>query len=147
MTSTVNFKQPDEAENIEIMGVSMSVILSTECSGGKLTIIEQEVAVGAASPVRICNREDKVILVTSGKFMFFADGKKYEAGTGANIFIPRGTLHNFKNTGTQTGKLLVTFTPGGHEIFLKDLSRSVRVYGKNISLMNDVAKKYDVVLV
>lgn len=110
MTSTVNFKQPKEAENIEMMGVRMSVILSTECSGGKLTIIEQQVDVGAASPVHICTREDKVILVTRGKFLFFADSKKYEAGTGANIFIPRGTLHTFKNTGT----LLVTLTSGGH---------------------------------
>ncbi|RFZ92774.1 cupin domain-containing protein [Mucilaginibacter conchicola] len=146
MKTTVNFKQPDAAENIEMPGIRMTVILSTECSGGKLTIIEDEVNVGAGSPTYTCNREDKVILVNEGKFMISANGEQYLAEKGCNIFIPKGTMHNFKNVGTVTGKLLITLTPGGHEHFLKDLSQSVKVFGQNYEVMNNVARKYDVVM-
>jgi quercetin dioxygenase-like cupin family protein len=140
----VNFTESETAENVEMMGIKMTVILSTECSGGKLTIIEQEVSCGAGSPAHICNREDKVIYIAEGKFMLMADGHKYIADKGANIFIPRGTMHNFKNIGTQTGRLLVTLTPGGHEHFLKDLSQTVKVYGKDPRAIKEVAQKYDV---
>jgi quercetin dioxygenase-like cupin family protein len=146
MTSTVNFPQPEPAKNIDLTGIRVSIILSTECSGGKLTIIEQEVGVGVSSPSHTCNREDKIILVTNGKFMFFADGEKYEAEAGASIFIPQGTLHSFENGGTQTGKLLVTLTPGSDNNILKNRSRSVKMLGKDPAFMHNVAKKYDVVM-
>jgi quercetin dioxygenase-like cupin family protein len=144
MASTANFTQPEPAQNIEMTGIRMSVILSTECSNGKLTITEQEVAVDVSSPAHTCNREDKIILVTHGKFMFFADNEKYEAEAGASIFIPCGTLHRFKNEGTQTGKLLVTLTPGGHNDTLKNRIRTIKMLGKDPAFMHNVAKKYDV---
>jgi quercetin dioxygenase-like cupin family protein len=146
MASTINFTQPESAQNIEMMGIRMSVILSTECSNGQLTIIEQEVSVGVSSPAHICNREDKIILVTNGKFMFFADGEKYEAEAGVSIFIPQGALHSFENAGTQTGKLLVTLTPGSDNNILKNRSRTVKMLGKDPAFMHNVAKKYDVVM-
>jgi quercetin dioxygenase-like cupin family protein len=146
MASIINFTQPESAQNIEMMGIRMSVILSTECSGGKLTITEQEVGVGVSSPSHTCNREDKIILVTNGKFMFFAYNEKYEAEAGASIFIPCGTLHSFTNEGTQTGKLLVTLTPDGHNNTLKNRSRSVKMLGKDPAFMHNVAKKYDVAM-
>ncbi|RYU89251.1 cupin domain-containing protein [Mucilaginibacter terrigena] len=145
MISTRNFKQQGPSESREIKGVRTSVILSTECSGGNLTIIEEEVNVGAGSPPHICNGEDKVILVTNGNFMLFADGKKYEAAKGANIYIPHGTIHSIKNVGTQTGILLVTLTPGGQKSLLKPQSQTVKVFGKNTAAVQDVAKKYNVV--
>jgi mannose-6-phosphate isomerase-like protein (cupin superfamily) len=146
MTSTVNFTQPELAENIEMKGLRMSLILSTECSGGKLTIIEQEVGIGTGSPTCICSHEDKVILVTNGRFMLFAGNQKYEAEAGASIFIPRGTLHSFTNQGTQTGKLLITLTPNKHETSLKNPTRLVKMLGKDPAYMQNVARKYNVVM-
>ncbi|MFA6248604.1 MAG: cupin domain-containing protein [Mucilaginibacter sp.] len=146
MISTMNYNQPQTGENIEMTGTRKSVILSTECSGGHLTIIEEEISVGACSTPHVSTREDKVIFVADGKFILFADGEKYEAEKGCNIFIPRGVLHNFKNAGTQTGKLLITITPFGQENFLKDLCLSVKVFGKDPAVMRDVAKRNGVVL-
>jgi mannose-6-phosphate isomerase-like protein (cupin superfamily) len=146
MTPTMNFTQPQLAENIEGVGIRMSVILSTECSGGKLTIIEQEVGIGAGWPARVCNREDKVILVTGGKFVLFANGEKYEAAKGDNIFVPHGTLHSIKNVGTQTGLLLITLTPGNQKDLQKPPSQAVKVFGNSTLAMQDAAKKYNVVL-
>lgn len=79
MTSATNFKQRNQAEDIEMPGIRISVILSTACSGGKLTILEEEISVGAGSPQHICNHEDKVLLITEGKFTLHAGGKAYEA--------------------------------------------------------------------
>jgi hypothetical protein len=37
------------------------------------------------------------------------------ARTGALVFIPGGIRHRFKNTGVHSARLLLLFTPGGHE--------------------------------
>ncbi|MFD0766415.1 cupin domain-containing protein [Mucilaginibacter lutimaris] len=146
MTSIINLIQRNQAEYREVSGIQMSVILSTECSGGTLTILEKEVSVGAGSPTHTCEHEDKVILITEGNFTLYANGESYEAEKGANIFIPRGTLHSIINTGTQTGKLLITLTPAGHENFCKDLSINVKVFSKKRMVLQDVASNYNVVM-
>lgn len=74
MTSATNHIGPQQA-GTEIEGIRMNLILSAECTGGKLTIIEQEIGIGAVSSAHVCNREDKVILVTNGNFLLFAEGK------------------------------------------------------------------------
>lgn len=145
MTSATNHIGLQQA-GTEIEGIRMNLILSAECTGGKLTIIEQEIGIGAVSSAHVCNREDKVILVTKGNFLLFAEGKTYEAEKGANIFIPHGIVHSIKNIGTQTGVLLVTLTPDSQPSAFKPSGRSVKVFGKNNAVMHNVAKKYDVVI-
>jgi quercetin dioxygenase-like cupin family protein len=147
MTSTTTLIQPQPADHIALPGTRRSVILSTEYSNGHLTIFEEEMSVGACMPAHICNRQDKVILVTDGKFALFANDKMYEAEKGCNIFIPRGVKHYFKNIGTQTGKLLTTLTPCGPDNFLRDLCLNVKVFRKDPAVMYKVAKKNGVVLV
>ena len=40
--------------------------------------------------------------------------------------IPRGTLHTFKNTGAESGRVLVTSTfPGSHERFFRAVGMPV----------------------
>jgi oxalate decarboxylase/phosphoglucose isomerase-like protein (cupin superfamily) len=78
--------------------------------------------------------------------MLFADGEKHEAEAGASIFIPQGTLHSFTNEGTQTGKLLVTLTPGSYNNTLKNRNRSVKMLGKDPAFIHNVAKKHGVVM-
>jgi len=146
MKTYVNFNQAGAAEKIEMMEIRTTVILSTERSGGKLTIIEDEVSVGAASPMYTCNCEDKVILVNEGKFIIRANGEQYMAEKGCSIFIRKGIMHNLKNVGTVTGKLLITLTLGKHEQFLKGFSQSVKVFGQKNELMEKVARRYDVVM-
>ncbi|MES2267738.1 MAG: cupin domain-containing protein [Bacteroidota bacterium] len=146
MAPTINFIQRNPAEYVDIPGIQMNVILSTECSGGNLTILEKEVSVGAGSPPLVCNHDDKVILVTEGKFTLYANGESYDAEKGANIFIPQGIMHSVVNTGTQTGKLLITLTPGRQEKFLKDINLSVKVIGKKRVVIPNITKQHCAVL-
>ena len=44
------------------------------------------------------------------------------AGVGALIYVPKGTLHAFKNVGEGLGRLLNSQTPGGlHERFFEEV--------------------------
>ncbi|MFD0795273.1 cupin domain-containing protein [Mucilaginibacter litoreus] len=144
MSSSLNFLTHNAAKSIRINQISKRVILSKTCSGGKLTIYEHEVSVGLNSAIEICNDEDKVILVAEGKFVLYACEREYFAEKGSNILVPAGIKHHYKNIGTQTGKLLITLTPGGKERFLSgDVSR-VKVYGKNTAAITAAANQLEV---
>ena len=53
------------------------------------------------------------------------------ASTGAFAFVPRGTVHAFKNTGQEAGRLLITVTPGtGHEGLFREVEELTTKLGR-----------------
>ncbi len=48
-----------------------------------------------------------------GEFEFSVGGDTVAAGVGPLIYVPKGTLHTFKNLGEGSGRLLNSQTPGG----------------------------------
>jgi quercetin dioxygenase-like cupin family protein len=122
-SNNTNCVPPD----LEIAGLSMNIIFNKKVKGGNLSIIEQVFAYGAGIPPGICNNHDKVICIIEGRFSFFAGGNYYIAEKGTSIFIPRGTLHGYKNAIAQTGRVLVSSTPAGADGFLNQIERSVQL--------------------
>jgi mannose-6-phosphate isomerase-like protein (cupin superfamily) len=71
------------------------------------------VAHGGGSRPHIQHREDECFYVLEGRFEFVVEGAKVEAGPGSLVYVPKGNLHAFENTGNTTGRVLVSQTPGG----------------------------------
>ncbi|MBK0380213.1 cupin domain-containing protein [Mucilaginibacter segetis] len=127
--------------------IKINTILSKACSGGKLTIIEYLVGIGAGCTAHVCPHEDKVLYVAEGKFLLLAGGYKYIAEKGSNILIPCNTWHNFKNIGTITGKLLVTLTPLNKTKMPNNLTPKVKIFGNNILKLKKTPQTFEVVLI
>ncbi|MFD3002789.1 cupin domain-containing protein [Pontibacter toksunensis] len=136
----------DQGDSFSMMGLKIDVKQNAESSNGLITVLEQTVAPGAGSPPHICSKEDKIIYVVAGDFEVLLGDETHGCTAGDTITIPRGTRHNFKNTGLQQGKVLVTLTPGGHESFLRDLSHSLTQPGADKGTMKLIAERYGVLL-
>lgn len=54
---------------------------------------------------------------------FLCDGQTHRAEPGSYVYIPRGTVHTFRNVGETPGEFLGTATPAGHEGFFEDADR------------------------
>ena len=72
-------------------------------------------------PPHIHHREDETFYVLEGEVELFVNGRVIEAATGTFVNIPRGTLHTFRNTGTDPARLLVSVVPGGFEKFFYEI--------------------------
>jgi hypothetical protein len=60
--------------------------------------------------------------VVEGEFEFYKDGETMRASAGSLVYVPRGSLHAFKNVGEGQGRLLMSQTPGGlHERFFEEV--------------------------
>ena len=72
-------------------------------------------ATGAGPVAHAHGSEDEAFYLLSGEFEFLNGDETFVAGPGDFIFIPRGNRHRFKNVGEHPARMLVLFTPGGHE--------------------------------
>jgi quercetin dioxygenase-like cupin family protein len=99
---------------------SARVKVTGDRTDNRLALLEMYVAPGFGNIAHAHGDEDEAFYVTSGEFRFINGSGTLDAGPGDFVYIPRGTRHAFKNLSTDTGTLLVLYTPAGPEQFFLD---------------------------
>jgi quercetin dioxygenase-like cupin family protein len=89
-------------------------------SGGAYFAMEALVPAGGGPPPHIHTREDETFYVLDGEVEFLLGEETILAGPGAFVNVPRGTVHRFQNTGSETARLVLTFTPAGIERWFEE---------------------------
>jgi mannose-6-phosphate isomerase-like protein (cupin superfamily) len=113
-----------EGERIWIVADPMTLKATAETTAGNLMLIENLTAPCGGPPPHIHTREDEFFYVLDGTFEIRIGDEVHELGLGGFAFVPRGTVHNFRNTATVPSRILVGFTPGGMEGFFRESGRS-----------------------
>ena len=108
---------------IEWLGVVYKTILSSEATGGAMSIVDSLSPVGSGPPRHVHEREDETFILLSGRCRFWLEGEKFEKGPGATVFVPRGKEHTFQVTGNEPSRHIVVLTPGGFENFFAEMAR------------------------
>ena len=86
-----------------------------EQTGGSIGFLEATTPPGAGPPRHIHHGADELFYVLEGHFQFLAGERLVSAPPGTFVFVPRGTVHAAKNVGTEPGRVLAAFIPGGVE--------------------------------
>ncbi len=107
---------------IEWLGVRYRTILTTEETGGAMSIVDSLSPVGSGPPRHIHHKEDETFVMISGTCKVWIEGIETVAGPGESVFIPRGKEHTFKVIGDEPSRHLVILTPGGFEGFFHDMA-------------------------
>lgn len=95
--------------------------VSAEQTGGAYSLFEVEVGSGGGEGPHVQHREDECLCVLEGRFEVLIEDERFEAVPGSVIYVPKGTLHAFRDVSETTGRLLVIHTPGGsHERFVEE---------------------------
>lgn len=102
---------------LHAFGDTVSIILDGSMTGGKYTQWLNETAPGGGPPPHRHLEEDEWFFVIEGEASFFDGTTWHRAGPGGSAYMPRGSVHTFKNTGTTPLKTLVTTSPSGFETF------------------------------
>lgn len=111
---------------------------------------EAIVPTGGGPPPHIHSREDESFYVVSGDLEILLGDSTYQARASDFVFIPRGTVHRFKNLSGSTAVQLVTFVPAGMERYFREVFPPVTdrkaapppITDELIQKMNEVAPKY-----
>ena len=91
--------------------ITLKVLLSGDHTDGNLAVFEDIVAPGVGPGRHIHHHQDETFMFLEGEFIAEVDGKLYHFQPGDVAFVPKGTIHAFKNVGNTTGKLRYIFSP------------------------------------
>lgn len=106
-----------EGNSYWVLGDLYTFKVTGKETGGAFTIIDQVIQPQGGPPPHIHKREDEAFYIHEGTFSFLCGEKEAVFETGSFLYIPKGTLHTFKNIGQQPAKLMVVITPAGLEDF------------------------------
>ena len=100
-------------------GDRYTFLVTGEESGGAYFVMEAWVPPGGGPGPHIHTREDETFYVMEGEVEFLLGDETIVASAGDYVNVPRGIVHRFRNAGTETARLVITFTPAGIEEFFK----------------------------
>jgi len=87
-----------------------------------IMMFEETLPAGTASLLHLHHDSDEVAWVLAGQFTFMIGDAVTAGGPGTCAFMPRDVPHAWKNTGSETGRVLFLYTPAVAGGYIEALS-------------------------
>jgi len=145
MTPTV--VAPGEGRFIAVgsSGAGVTVKASASETGGLCTIWEGAVPPGTVGAGPHYHRaRDEIFYVLDGELVLRIGDETRTARAGTFAFIPRGTIHGFRNASADRATLLVMHHPAGFEQFLDAMQQLAARHG-SADERAALAARYDMI--
>ena len=105
-----------------------------EQTAGSIGVLEATGPPGSGPPRHVHHGCDELFYVLEGEFLILVGERLVGAPPGTFVFVPRGTVHAAKVVGTEPGRVLAAYVPGG-------LERSFEEFAKLRTEQGEVAKR------
>jgi quercetin dioxygenase-like cupin family protein len=92
-------------------GRSFALKLLGRETGESIMMFEETLPAGTASLYHLHRDSDEVAWVLAGEFTFKIGDEVAIGGPGTCAFMPRNVPHAWKNSGSETGRVLFLYTP------------------------------------
>ena len=101
-----------DAETLVFPGaITLKILLSGTQTDGSQAVFEDIVEPGIGPGRHIHVAQDETFFFLEGRFEVEVAGVLHRVESGDIAFIPRGTVHAFKNVGDSPGRLRYVFSP------------------------------------
>ena len=98
---------------IRFSGLELRFLQDRHGTDGRLDLFEMTVQPRARMPIAHYHEDwDETVYGLSGVTTWRIAGEDRLVGAGASCFIPRGTVHGFRNDGDEPARCLCVLTPG-----------------------------------
>jgi quercetin dioxygenase-like cupin family protein len=125
MSSTEGFVVPPGGGkhfNSPTPGRCFDLKLLRQQTNDSIMMFEETLPPGTASLFHLHHDSDEVAWVLAGEFTFMIGDAVSSGGPGTCAFMPRDIPHAWKNTGTETGRVLFLYTPAAAGGYIEALS-------------------------
>lgn len=110
---------PTSRKTLRAFGEEVTIYLGGPETGGQFTCFAEVTPPGGGPPPHYHENEDEWFFPLAGKVEFFLHGEWNEVPMETVVFVPRGTVHTFRNPGDEPLKMLIHTSPSGFEIFFE----------------------------
>src|SRR5215472_595307 len=101
-------------------GDQITFLITGEQTGGAFFMSEVSAPPGGGPPPHLHQREEETFYLQQGSLTVQVGGENLHASPGDFVYLPRGIMHCFKNTGNDDAKFLMVATPAGLENFFAE---------------------------
>lgn len=133
---------PDAAEMIRPFGIDMKVMLGAEHTGGTFSAILADVKPGEGPPPHLHRDREEYFFVLEGSYSLTVNGNESTIGPGTLVFVPRGTVHTFKNITPSMGKLLEWTIPGENGDYFRAMHQMEATGGFNPQTFAEINQRF-----
>ena len=134
---------PERALPLRAFGLDLRVLLTTEATGGTISVLTAEHEPGEGPPDHVHYSQDELFFILEGLYELTVDGRTTTAGPGTMVFIPRNVVHRFKNAGDTTARMLDWSLPGGQDHYFKAISELAAGDGFTDEKALEISRKFD----
>ena len=90
---------------------------------GRFAMITQDVSAGTSIPVHLHEKEDEIIFIQSGTGEASLGDERVPLQAGSTLFVPQGTWHGGRNTGSDILRWIAIYSPSGFEGYFREIGR------------------------
>jgi quercetin dioxygenase-like cupin family protein len=134
---------PKQALSIKPFGLEMRVLLTTDATGGAISVIMAWHKPGEGPPDHVHFSQEEMFFIVEGTYELTLDGQTSTVGPGTIVFIPRNVVHRFKNVGDTTARMLDWSLPGGQDRYFKAVSELAAGGGFTGEKVIEISKRFD----
>ncbi len=120
MAETTVARKPGEGKALWMLGGLYEVRVTSEETGGALTVMEMTMPAGMGPPPHT-HPGGETVYVLEGNVSYHIGDETVEGGPGSVFYIAKDTLERFEPTGAGPTRVLVCYTPGGIEKFFEEV--------------------------
>ena len=135
--------KPEQALPIKPFGLDMQVLLTSEATGGALSVILGSHKPGEGPPDHVHFSQEEVFFILEGTYELTVGDQTSTAGPGTIVFIPRSVVHRFKNVGNKMARMLDWSLPGGQDHYFKAISELAVGGGFTGEKAMEISKRFD----
>jgi mannose-6-phosphate isomerase-like protein (cupin superfamily) len=135
--------KPEQARPIKPFGLDMKVLLSTEATGGAISVLMARHKPGEGPPDHVHFNQEEMFFILEGTYELTIGDQTATVGPDTIVFIPRNVGHRFKNVGDTTGRMLDWSLPGGQDHYFKAISDLAAGGGFTGDKVMEISKKFD----
>jgi quercetin dioxygenase-like cupin family protein len=120
-------------------------------TGGEFALVELVALPGAEPPPHIHRSMDETYCLLEGELEVLDGDRVFTAIAGSVFYIPKGTLHAWRNATTEPARALLLITPAGFEGVIEEVGVPGTLWSvppppptpEDLQRIEELGKKYD----
>jgi quercetin dioxygenase-like cupin family protein len=135
---------PGEGEVLAMGPNTITIKATSEMTGGSFFLSETLIAARAPGPPPHTHEAiTDMFYVLEGTLTVLLGDEEHTAGPGAFLCAPPGVVHTFRNDSDQPVRFLNANTPGGFEVYMRELAANAADGPMTSEQIGAIAARYD----
>ena len=134
---------PEQALPLYAFGLELKVLLSTEATGGAISVLMGWHQPGEGPPDHVHSEQEEMFFIVAGTYEVTVGNQTATVGPGTIVLIPRNVVHRFRNVGETRACMLDWSLPGGQDRYFREIADLAGTDGFTGEKALEVSRRFD----